>query len=80
MPVLRLAIDFENPARTWWERGGRDLWESIAESFDSGSVVLEDSVARSWVREAEKIPGWADGPEYAPHPVVVREVDEDEDV
>ena len=33
--MVRLAIDFENPAQEWWEGGGRDLWESIVEGFDN---------------------------------------------
>ena len=77
---VRLAIDFENPARTWWESGGRDLWESILEGFDNNDVVLEESIAQSWLAEAEKIPGWADGPDYSPHPVIVKDIDEDEEV
>ena len=77
---MRLAIDFENPAETWWESGGRDLWESIAEGFDNNDVVLEESLARSWLEQAAQIPGWDAGPEYAPHPVLLRELDPDEEV
>ena len=32
--MIRLAIDFENPSRTWWESGGQELWDGIAEAFD----------------------------------------------
>ena len=39
---------------------------------------LEESIAESWLREAAKLPGWNDGPEYAPHPVAPAEVNEDE--
>lgn len=78
--LVRLAIDFENPATTWWESGGRDLWESICESFDTSAIVLEDSLARSWLEQASLLPGWNDGPEYAPFPVALRDVDPDEDV
>jgi hypothetical protein len=74
--MVRLAIDFEN----WWEAGGRDLWESIAEGFDNNDVVLDESLARSWLEQAARIPGWDDGPEYAPHPVLLRELDPDEEV
>ncbi len=76
--MVRLAIDFENPAETWWENGGRDLWETIAEGFDTSDVLLEGSLARSWLEEAERIPGWSDGPKYAPHPIILKEVDQDE--
>jgi hypothetical protein len=78
--LVKLAIDFENPARAWWDGGGRALWESLLESFDNSSVVVEESIARSWLAEAEQIPGWHGGPEYAPHPVLLKPIDEDEDV
>jgi hypothetical protein len=74
--MLRLSVDFENPARTWWDEGGRDLWEGITEGFDNNSVVLEESLAESWLDTARKLPGWDDGPEYAPHPITVSTVDE----
>jgi hypothetical protein len=78
--LVRLAIDYENSVSLWWESGGRELWEGVGEGFDAGSVVLDEALAHSWIGEAERIPGWDDGPEYAPHPVVVREIDEDEEV
>jgi hypothetical protein len=80
MKMVRLAIDFENPAPEWWESGGRDLWESVAEGFDNNDVVLEESLARSWIEQAARIPGWDSGHEYAPHPVGIRELDPDEEV
>lgn len=76
MPV-RLAIDFENTSRAWWENGGRELWEGLSEGFDDNSVVVEESVASSWLAEAERLEGWADGPEYAPHPIRLTDADED---
>ncbi|MFQ5515590.1 MAG: hypothetical protein ACE5FG_14335 [Myxococcota bacterium] len=78
--LVRLAIDFENPAEIWWARGGRELWESIAEGFDGSQVVLEESLARSWLKEAARLPGWGDGPDYAPHPVRLRPIPVDEEV
>ncbi len=75
---VRLAIDFENPAKDWWEGGGRELWESLLEAGDNNDVIVEESIAKSWLAEAEKIPGWSGGPEYSPHPVLLKEVDEDE--
>lgn len=78
--MVRLAVDFENPASDWWEAGGRDLWNSVAEGFDTHDVLLEASVARSWLEQAARIPGWDAGPEYAPHPVRLRELDPDEEV
>lgn len=79
MEFVKLAVDYENPARLWWEGGGRELWESIAEAADAGSVVVETSIADSWLAEAARIDGWSDGPDYAPHPIARRDVDPDED-
>ncbi len=78
--MVRLAVDFENPAEEWWESGGRDLWESIAEGFDTGAVLVEASLAHSWLEQAAEIPGWDNGPDYAPHPVGLKDVDPDEEL
>jgi hypothetical protein len=78
--LVRLGIDYENPATLWWESGGRELWEGIAEDAEASSIVVEESIASSWLAEAEGIPGWSDGPDYAPHPIRLTPVDEDEDV
>jgi hypothetical protein len=78
--MVRLAIDFENPSQSWWDNGGRDLWEGLVEGFGENHIVVDESIANSWLAEAAKIPGWEGGPEYAPHPVCLKEVAEDEDV
>ena len=78
--LVKLAIDFECPAPLWWKSGGQALWETLLESFDNSSVVVEESIARSWLIEAERIPGWTGGPEYAPTPILLKPIDEDEDV
>ena len=36
--MVRLAIDFEHPSRTWWEKGGQELWDGITEGFDGAFV------------------------------------------
>ena len=77
--MKRLSVDFEHPSRTWWEHGGQELWDGITEDFDGSSVVLDEALVESWLEEARKIPGWDGGPEYAPHPIVVRPVEEDEE-
>lgn len=74
--MLKLAIDFEFASRTWWESGGQDLWDAIAEG--GNSVVLDTGVAHSWLAEARKLPGWDDGHEYAPHPINTSEPDEED--
>ena len=78
--MIKLAIDFENPAREWWENGGQELWDSITEGFDNNDVAVDESIAQSWLAEAAKIPGWVGGPEFSPHPICLKEVDEDEEV
>ena len=41
--LVRLGIDYENGSDLWWESGGRDLWEGIAESPDAAHVVVDES-------------------------------------
>jgi hypothetical protein len=77
--MIRLSIDFENTSSSWWEQGGKDLWEAITEGFDGNSVVVDDNLAESWLKAASEIPGWDDGPEYARNPVNLTEVDEFEE-
>lgn len=76
--MVRLSVDFEHPSRTWWENGGQELWDGITEGFDGSSVVLDEGLAESWLAAARKLPGWDGGPEYAPHPIVVRTLEEDD--
>jgi hypothetical protein len=78
--LVRLAIDYEHPGRRWWDSGGQDLWDAILESPDAVDVVLDEALAESWLAQAAAIDGWADGPDYAPHPVTRHAVDEDGDV
>ena len=76
--MVKLAIDFENPAVEWWEAGGRDLWEALTEAFDNNDVIVEASIASSWLAQAATLPGWSGGPEYSPHPICQKQIDEDE--
>ena len=39
--MIKLAIDFENPGKEWWQSGGQELWDSITEGFDNNDVLLE---------------------------------------
>ena len=78
--MVRLAVDFENPSPKWWDGGGRDLWEAILEGFDNDSVVVDRGIAESWLAEAAKLPGWDEGMEFSPHPICIKEIDEDEDL
>jgi hypothetical protein len=77
--MVRLAIDYEFPSRTWWENGGQELWDGLTEAFDGGGVVVDDHLAASWLAQAEQIEGWNEGADYAPHPIRQAPVDEDEE-
>ncbi len=78
--MVKLRIDFEFPSRVWWESGGQELWEAVAEDGGGSSVVVDESVAESWIAEAERLPGWDEGHEYAPHPVHVAALEEEDEL
>lgn len=80
MTLVRLAVDFEHSSRLWWDNGGRELWDGAAEGFDVSSVLLERSVAESWIAAAAQIPGWDEGPPHARNPVILKSVAEDEEL
>ena len=74
--MLKLSIDHEFVSRTWWESGGEGLWDAVSDG--AGSVVLEDDIARSWLEQASRLPGWSDGHEYAPHPIAASSLSDDD--
>ncbi len=78
--LVRIAIDYEHPGRRWWENGGQELWEALLESPGANDVIVDESLAHSWVSQAAANEGWHDGSEYAPHPLTVQPVDGDADV
>ena len=78
--MVRLAVDFENPSPERWSSGGQDLWDALVEAFDGNHVVVEQSLADSWLLEAAKLPGWEGGPEWAPHPICLKDINDDEEV
>ncbi|MDG2049999.1 MAG: hypothetical protein P8M78_07535 [Myxococcota bacterium] len=78
--MIRLAVDFENPCPEWWASGGQELWDALVEAFDGNHVVVEESLADSWIREASKLPGWEGGPEWAPHPICLKAINDDEEL
>lgn len=80
MRMVRLAIDFENPGTEWWESGGRELWEALAEGFDENAVAVDSSIADSWLQQAAMLPGWEGGPEFSPHPICLKMINDDEEV
>ena len=73
--MVRLRVDFECPSPAWWEEGGRDLWASVAGAEDAAGVVLDESIARSWLDAAAQLPGWDAGHEFAPHPIALEDFD-----
>ena len=79
MDRIRLAIDFEHDDPAWWQAGGSELWDGITGGMEESAVILEAHLAESWLAQARRIPGWADGPAYAPHPIAARPAADDED-
>lgn len=78
--MTTLRVDYENNATTWWD-AARDLANSMANpTFTRILNALEredeigDDVLRgeldSFIAAASVLPGWADGPAYARHPVL----------
>lgn len=59
------------PVRSWLRSAGPEVrvW---ADSYDDADRLVDDFL--SW---AEELPGWDSGPEYAPHPVILRTVSEE---
>lgn len=76
--MKKLSIDYEHASREWWESGGQELWDGVTEGFEQTSVILDDDLATSWLAAASSLPGWDAGPEYAPHPVAVQTLSEDD--
>lgn len=77
--MTKLQVDFEHSSRTWWEAGGSELWEGLCD--DGNSVIVDDGIASSWLAEAQRLPGWAEGPDYAPHPIASSPIsDEDAEI
>lgn len=76
MALVKLAIDYEFESRVWWTAGGQELWDAIADG--PGAVLLDESLAESWLSQAAAISGWAEGAEYAPHPITASPIDEED--
>ena len=76
MGLVKLAIDFEFSDREWWDEGGQELWDAVNDG--DGVVVLDRAVADSWLAQAATLPGWDAGPEHAPHPIALSEVDDEQ--
>lgn len=76
MPLVKLAIDYEFASKLWWETGGQELWDAVNDG--ATAVLLDEDLATSWLAQAAALPGWDEGPDYAPHPIVVSPVDDED--
>ncbi len=76
MALVKLAIDYEFASRVWWQAGGQELWDAVNDGAQA--VLLDEDIAHSWLAQAAAISGWNQGPDYAPHPITVSPVDEED--
>lgn len=76
--MVRLSVDFEHDSRQWWDSGGTELWEAITGGDGANAVVLDDSLAESWIAQARTVAGWDAGHEFAPHPIAMQAVADDD--
>ena len=69
-----------DPAGTFQTDGQVFHFSTLSpEPAPDGSLVLDEALAESWLSQARGIPGWDEGRDYAPHPIAVSPVDEDEE-
>ena len=76
MPLVKMALDYEFASQIWWKEGGQELWDAVNDG--AAAVLLDADLAESWLAQAAAIPGWSDGPDYAPHPITTSPVDEED--
>jgi hypothetical protein len=76
MALVKLAIDYEFASRIWWRQGGQELWDAVNDG--APAVLLDEDLARSWLAQAAAISGWDEGRAYAPHPITMSAVDEED--
>lgn len=64
--IIRVMIDYLNQAETWWEKGGRKLWDKYSYAKDKYNYLnLDETAAREFYHAAEKIPGWENPDQHA---------------
>ena len=80
---IRIAVDYENNAETWWD-AAHDTKVTpdnlaqihIAQRFESAEAVTvsaeEADAFRKW---AATLPGWESGMVHAPHPFTFNDAD-----
>ena len=76
MALVKLAIDYEFASKTWWKEGGEELWDAVNDGLPA--VLLDADIAQSWIAQAATIQGWDEGPEYAPHPITLSPIDDED--
>lgn len=73
----RIAVDFENNAEEWWDaaREALDTPASINVLLQTNEteVTVSDDEALDVIAWAEQLPGWNDGPDYAPTALTVHD-------
>lgn len=76
--MKRISVDFENTAEEWWDAvraaTNRPAPINFLLQTDALDVEVTDIEAEGAIEWAEQLPGWNDGPEYAPTALTVREI------
>lgn len=61
MAQIKIKINYENNAETWWQNGGSDLFDSYpAVESDPDEIYLDNPEA--FLERARLIPGWEESP------------------
>lgn len=75
--TVRVVADEENSAETWWS-AARDAIDTAPKAARdwlgnpaSDELMLTNADARALLAWAERLPGWADGPAYAPVALII---------
>ncbi len=77
--MTTILVDYENNAETWWDaaRSHPNPPEALRPLLEVGgpdSIEVTKEEASEIQTFAESLPGWKDGPEYAPRALII-EVD-----
>ena len=75
--AMVVTVDEENNAEIWWDAAEADKTTPASFARLQGSqsmIVLSKSDAVEFVVWAMSLPGWNDGPSYAPHPLTIQPV------
>lgn len=69
---IKVTIDPENNAEIWWNNGGHELWAKFfGDPMGVNEGVLSAQMYHDFFKRAQQIPGFINGPEYAPTPFMV---------